>query len=284
MSTPALEILEAPAASIQDAGRKGWRSFGVPSSGAMDQESLRQANRLVGNRDESPVLEIAFGRAIFRALASVTIALTGADASASHPLWRTLRLTPGESVHLRGAKSGLWCYVALEGEMDAPSFLGSASVYQRAGIGRMLRPGDIIRRSCDFRTNTIAGRFLSPEAIPDWRHPANIEIWPGPEWEAFPESSRTRLLEGDWEVSAQSDRTGYRLQGASLRGGPPGILSGPVLTGTIQVPPSGQPIILMRDGPTVGGYARLASVSPPDLDRLAQCAPGTRFQFQLGSP
>ncbi len=283
MSTPALEIVEAPAVSIQDAGRKGWRSYGVPAGGAMDRGSMHQANRLVGNHDDEPVLEIAFARTEFRTLARITIALTGADAPSSHPLWRSLELNPGETVRLRGARAGLWSYLALGGGMNAPTILGSASVYHRAGIGRMIRPGDVIFRSRSHPIDAIAGRFLSAEAIPDWSQPRTLEIWPGPEWSAFPESSRIRFLATTWEISTQSDRTGYRLLGSSISGGG-GILSGPVLTGTIQVPPSGEPIVLMRDGPTVGGYARLASVSPPDLDLLAQCAPGTRVGFQLHTP
>lgn len=249
----------------------------------MDRESMHQANRLVGNQDDEPVLEIAFARAEFRALAGITIALTGADASASHPLWRSLELNPGETVRLRGARAGLWSYLALGGGMNAPTILGSASVYQRAGIGRMVRPGDVICRSRSHPIAAIAGRFLSTKAIPDWGRPRTLEIWPGPEWGSFPESSRTRFLATTWEISTQSDRTGYRLLGSSIPGGR-GILSGPVLTGTIQVPPGGEPIVLMRDGPTVGGYARLASVSPPDLDLLAQCAPGTRVGFKLHTP
>ncbi len=250
----------------------------------MDQESMRLANRLVGNRDEAPVLEIALGRATVRALAEVMIALTGAEASSSHPLWRSLRLRPGETVHLQGAGAGLWSYLALGGEVDAPRFLGSASVYHRAGIGRMLRPGDIVHRTGDDPSSAVAGRFLPTDVIPSWSRPGPIEIWPGPEWQDFPETVRSTFLNETWEVSTQSDRTGYRLQGATVTGGPSGILSGPVLLGTIQVPPGGQPIVLMRDGPTVGGYARLASVATRDLDRLAQCAPGTRFQFQLRTP
>lgn len=284
MSTPSLEIIEAPAVSVQDAGRKYWRAYGVPAGGAMDQESMRQANRLAGNPDDEPVLEIAFARVAIRALAEITIAITGADASSSHPLWRSLRVGPGDTVRLKGARAGLWSYLALGGGVEAPSFLGSASVNQRAGIGRMMRPGDVICRKIDVPPTGIAGRFLSSNSIPDWSQPCALAVWPGPEWKAFPESSRSRFLAKTWEISPQSDRTGYRLRGSTVSGGPAGILSGPVLTGTIQVPPSGEPIVLMRDGPTVGGYARLASVSRPDLDRLAQCAPGAQVRFQIHTP
>lgn len=284
MSTPALEILVAPSVSIQDAGRRGWRAYGVPVGGAMDRESMRQANRLVGNPDDASVLEIAFARAEIRALSATTIALTGAAASSSHPLWRSVTLQPGETVRLQGARTGLWSYLAVEGQLAAPSFLGSTSVYQRAGIGRMLQPGDVLCRSGDTAAGTIGARFLSPEAIPDWSRPCILEIWPGPEWPLFPEALRSHFLGSAWDVSPRSDRTGYRLHGATVPGSPQGILSGPVLTGTIQVPPDGEPIVLMRDGPTVGGYARLASVSPRDLDRLAQCAPGSHIRFTLHTP
>ncbi|MBN8710040.1 MAG: biotin-dependent carboxyltransferase family protein [Verrucomicrobia bacterium] len=284
MSTPSLEIVEAPAVSVQDAGRKYWRAYGVPTGGAMDQESMRQANRLAGNQDDAPVLEIAFALVTLRVLAEVTIAITGADASSSHPLWKSLKVASGDTVRLRGARAGLWSYLALGGGVEAPSFLGSASVNQRAGIGRMFRPGDVICRQSDVQPGQIAGRFLSPDAIPDWNHSPSLTVWPGPEWMAFPDASRSRFLTGEWEISPQSDRTGYRLRGSTISGGSAGILSGPMLTGTIQVPPSGEPIVLMRDGPTVGGYARLASVSGPDLNLLAQCAPGTRVRFKINTP
>lgn len=247
----------------------------------MDRESMRQANRLVGNADDAPVLEIAFARIELRALTSVTIALTGAKAVSSHPLWRSVDLVPGEIVRLHGANAGWWSYLAVGGSVDAPLILGSSSVYQRAGIGRMVRAGDIIARRTDLPPKAIAGRFLASHAIPDWLQPPTIKIWPGPEWLAFPESTRAGFLATAWSVSPQSDRTGYRLQGSTLPGGPSGILSGPVLPGTIQVPPGGEPIVLMRDGPTVGGYARLASVSTADLDKVSQCAPGSPLHFTL---
>ncbi len=145
----------------------------------------------------------------------------------------------------------------------------------------MLRPQDVILRLEDTPRSAVAARYLTPDAIPDWSSPCTLKVWPGPEWRLFPESSRSRFLETAWQVSPQSDRTGYRLDGATVAGGPQGILSGPMLTGAIQIPPGGQPIVLMPDGPTVGGYARLASVSPSDLANLAQCAPGTHIRFTL---
>jgi len=276
-----LEILEIGAgASLQDEGRPGWKRFGLPAAGAMDRESARLANALVGNAPGQPVVEMLFGRARVRALREVTLAVTGAEVAASHPLWRSFRLEKGEELVIGLPRRGLWTYLAVAGGIDGPEYFGSASRQRRAEMGLELKTGVRLRAQESQGRSGIAGSFIPESARPLIGNPPPLRFWPGPEWERLPEASRERFLAADWTVSQQSDRMGYRLEGPVLNVGYREILSGPVTVGTIQLPPNGQPIVLMRDGPTVGGYPRIGVIEDESVSIFSQCAPGSAIRFR----
>jgi biotin-dependent carboxylase-like uncharacterized protein len=262
-------------ATIQDAGRAGWRRYGIPPGGAMDRHALCLANRLLDNPPDVPVLECLQGARLV-ALERVDIALAGA--------WGAKAWTakPGDTIDFPGHLGGVWHTLALPGGILGDTFLGSASVCARAGIGSALAKGD-----------RLACRSAATDRLPDGikcRHPAEPEhhyddaplrLWPGPQWEAFDPSSREAFLNQAWRISQRSDRTGYRLEGAPLQAPAGHLTSEPVRVGSVQVPPDGQPIVTLHDGPTVGGYAKIALVDANDLDRLVQTRPGQSVSFRM---
>jgi biotin-dependent carboxylase-like uncharacterized protein len=275
---PAIAVLSviAPGLSItvQDGGRSGWRRFGIPPGGAMDRRAMWLANRLLDNPADAPVLECLQGGRLI-ALENVDLALAGAWGA------RAWTARPDEIIEMAPSLAGVWQYLAVPGGIQADRFLGSASVCARAGIGDALKKGD--RITC---LSTPTGRLPErvkcrrPAELLDYDGDAPLHIWPGPQWNAFDAPSRNSFLGQKWRVSARSDRTGYRLEGAPLTPPSGNLTSEPVRVGSVQVPPDGQPVVTLNDGPTVGGYAKIALVDADDLARLVQTRPGQGVRFR----
>jgi biotin-dependent carboxylase-like uncharacterized protein len=279
--SPVLQVLAVGAgAAVQDFGRSGWKRFGIPPGGAMDLDSARKANLLVGNEEGAPVVELLFTGARFRALGSAELAIAGADVETEWPRWRNFWVEPGDEVSFGRLIAGVWAYLAVGGGFIAPRWFGSASVNTRAGFGEALRPGVQLMCGEARPSEEISSRFV-PELVREgYDQTPVLRVWRGPEWDGFTEDARGLFLDQTWLVSSQSDRAGYRLQGASLESRLR-MPSAPVAVGAIQVPPDGLPIVLLRDGPTVGGYPRLAILDPAATSQFTQCAPGTGVRFEL---
>ncbi|MDR5683636.1 MAG: 5-oxoprolinase subunit PxpB [Armatimonadota bacterium] len=270
--------------TVQDGGRPGLRRYGVPTSGAIDRESLGRANAAVGNPLDAAALECTWPAPILEAIEATTIAVAGGDFAAEvdgKPIEpaRALDLRPGQVLRFVAPRRGMWVYVAVQGGIDVPPVLGSRSTLVRAALGgvsgRTLRTGDIL---C-----VQAGPPGPASADVEQTHDAPIRILPGPHPDAFALDALDRFVRGRYAVSAHSDRSGYRLEGPAVEHtGPSEILSEAMVVGAVQVPPDGQPIVLMPDGPTTGGYPVLAVVAERDLGRLAQRRPGERVEFVLG--
>ncbi|MEM8867709.1 MAG: biotin-dependent carboxyltransferase family protein [Verrucomicrobiota bacterium] len=280
--TECIEILSpGVGCSIQDAGRPGWRRFGVPPGGAMDRFSMRSANRLLGNRPDAPVLELLMQGQKLRLLEDTWVALAGGDLGASLKPWSAECLPAGKELHCLNRYEGLWSYLAVPGGFEVPRWFGSASTDARNGLGQVLRNGDCLRSVGSSRDlyPGVQRRLSVAEDRRSFSAELEFELLPGPQFDSFAASARAVLVELTWTISSRSDRTGYRLKGPALEV-PASIPSEPVLPGSFQITGSGQPIITMTDGPTVGGYAKLAVLKEADLDRLAQCAPGTQLRFR----
>jgi len=284
MSLDALEILDPGfGATLQDHGRPGWRRFGVPPGGAMDDHAATWANRLLDNPPGSPVLELLLQGAMLRARRDLWLAITGADAAASVPRWRAVHVRPDTVIEFPRSLSGIWAYLAVEGGFVAPRWFGSASVCARAGIGTAFRAGDVASAAAHkpfALPHGVAARVAPAAEQRDYRQPPALRVWPGPQVGLFPKTDRERFFSQPWTLSSQSDRVGYRLQGAPLESCPPQIVSEPVRVGTVQVPESGLPIVTLRDGPTVGGYPKLGVLDPADVSWLVQCRPGQSVRFR----
>jgi biotin-dependent carboxylase-like uncharacterized protein len=273
-------------ASLQDLGRRGWKRYGVPPGGALDDHAARWANLLLGNPLNAPVLEFLFHGATLRALRDVELALTGAALGPGPgPVrWHTRLLTRGEEMTLPPSASGVWTYVATRGGFVGARWFGSVTAFPRGGLGNTLAEGAILARPEQIGPalpSAVGRRWIDATEQRDYAHPPQIRLWRGPQWDLFTETSRAAFFEKPWCVSASSDRTGYRLDGSLLNPPTTSLPSEPVIPGSIQVPPDGAPIVTMRDGPTVGGYPKLGLVDPGHLSWLAQCRPGQEIRFTL---
>jgi biotin-dependent carboxylase-like uncharacterized protein len=270
--------------SLQDRGRPGWRRFGLPLSGAMDPHAAGCANRLLDNASSCVVLELLGQGARLEVLQPGWFALCGAEVEGTLEPWRAQFLERGALIAVRRCRAGLWSYLAVPGGFAVASIFGSASYYARADVGERIESGSLLARTgtTAFRLPAgVAGRLVSWHERRDYKQPPPIRVYAGPQWKSFSLADRDRLLTAEWKVSSQSDRVGYRLEGPRLVPEPPEILSEPVRPGSIQVPEGGQPIITMADGPTVGGYPKIALVDDRDLPWVAQSAPGQALHFQL---
>jgi antagonist of KipI len=288
-----LEIIEVHGlATVQDSGRTGWRKFGVPASGPMDPFALRAANLLAGNDPHNAAIEVGLGGITFRALRDCVIAVAGFGFSLSvyiwdFPLWSSYYVRGGWTVRLDKLDFGMWAYLAISGGVQVPPTLGSASTYLRGPFGgldgRQLRAADVLKAGTPSRPlNDLAARILPEEVRPAYALNPTLDVIPGPQEEYFTEESLEKFYSSEYAVSVTSDRMGYRLEGAPLtHRGKTELISEGMTVGAIQVPQNGQPIVMMADSPTTGGYPRIGAVASADLPLLAQCAPGkSKIRFR----
>ncbi|MBL9213104.1 MAG: 5-oxoprolinase subunit PxpB [Opitutaceae bacterium] len=266
--------------TIQDAGRCGHRALGVPLSGAADPLARRVVNALVGNPEDAAGLEFTLVGPELRFERDAVIAVGGAEFEAV-PRWRPVEVRAGTTLRLGAARSGCRGYLAIAGGIDVPAALGSRSTYERGGLGgvagRALVDGDALPVPVVHRR--VQGRWRIDERIlPDYSSAPVVRVLAGLHGGEFDGGWLAR----SYRVSAHSDRMGVRLQGEPLVRRTGGELTSlPVAPGTIQVPPDGQPIVLLADAQTIGGYPQVAHVATVDLPLLAQLRPGDTVRFEL---
>ncbi len=288
-----LEIIEVNGvATIQDSGRIGWRKFGVPASGAMDALASRAANALVGNPTNHVTVEIGLGVIAFRALQDCVVAVTGAGFELSvyiwdFRMWSSYYVRAGWTVRLNKLESGMWAYLAIAGGVQTPLVLGSASTNLRARFGgldgRQLQIGDVIRSGAPSRLlDELAARTLPEEVRPRYSDHPTLDVVAGPQEKYFTDGSIEAFFSSEYTVSPTSDRMGYRLEGIPLmHRNKSELISEGMTMGAIQVPSNGQPIVMMADSPTTGGYPKIGAVASADLPLLAQCVPGkSKIRFR----
>lgn len=282
--------------TVQDEGRWGWQSLGVPVSGAMDPVAHRAANALVGNTREAATLEVTIAGPELRIEARSLVAITGADLGpmlddGSMPMNVPVQCRAGSVLRFGGRRTGGRAYVAFAGGIQARPVLGSRSTHtgtRMGGIGgRALRAGDRLGVGAQREPGAQgpADAFDSPGPRMRNGSPSLLRILPGPQENFFPASAVDVLLSTRYLVTPQSDRMGYRLAGpASIpRLADREMISGATVAGAIQVPPSGAPILLMADRQTTGGYPQIATVITADLPVAGQLVPGDWLQFRLCS-
>jgi biotin-dependent carboxylase-like uncharacterized protein len=275
-----------PASSVQDGGRHGSQRYGLTPSGAMDRLALTAANSLVGNAGFTAAIEIGpFGAAFTARDGAVRVALAGAsrntDISGRAVASDTsVTLVDGETLTLGFARGGSFSYLAIEGGIAGEPIFGSLAVNARAGIGspypRPLQAGD------ELQTVAASGAAERRIDVPPVVE-GPIRVVMGPQDDEFGEATQL-FLESEWKISATSDRMGYRLEGPVLRHlHGHNIVTDGTVNGSIQVPGNGQPIVLMADRGTSGGYPKIATVITADLGRFAQTPAGRGFRFKAVS-
>jgi KipI family sensor histidine kinase inhibitor len=275
--------------TVQDLGRYGYQRYGVPVAGAMDVRALREANALVGNDGTEAGLEMTLVGPALRFDAEAAIAMTGGDLGPRLngrpvPLGRPLPVCRGDTLTCDGRRHGLRMYLAAAGGIDVPPVLGSRSTYLASGFGgyegRALRAGDRLPLPGGAR-RTVNRSLTAPRRPP--AEPGGsvvIRVVLGPQDDAFTPEGLDTFLSAVYELSAASDRLGCRMTGpriAHRRGAD--IVSDATAFGSVQVSGDGQPIVLMADRGTTGGYTKIATVISADLSLLAQASPGDRVRF-----
>ncbi|MFJ9290522.1 5-oxoprolinase subunit C family protein [Bacillus halotolerans] len=294
--------------TVQDIGRTGYQKYGVLASGAMDTVSLRIANLLIGNSEKEAGLEITLmgpGPSLFVS-EPMLIAVTGADFTLrvndeEAPLWKPVLVKGNSTVTFGPCKLGSRAYLATAGGFNVPAVMESKSTYVRAGIGgfhgRALQKEDELPIGEMSSLSKTIVSHLSQHlgqrgfAAPNWsvsryrflplkKNPV-IRVLEGKQFSFFTEESKTRFYEETFRVTPQSDRMGYRLKGEPLElKAPLEMVSEAVTFGTVQVPPDGNPIILLADRQTTGGYPRIAHIISADLPIASQIMPGEHVQFE----
>lgn len=287
----ALEVI-APGlhTTVQDRGRIGFRDVGVPESGPLDSVSFHFANVLVGNPPGAPALEMLVQGPTLKVEAdSVRVACAGSDAHIEIRTGEPRRVPAGQSVRLvrddvfRVGTLGesVCAYLAVEGGIAVAPVLGSASTYVRGSLGgvqgRRLARGDRVPLAYES-VEPAAERVLARPL--DLAYDQPIRVILGPQAEYFTEEAIATFLGSDYTVSAQSDRMGFRLEGPALaHAGGYDLVSDGIVTGAIQVPGSGKPIVLMVDHQTTGGYPKIATVISADIAVVGRRRPGRRLRF-----
>ncbi|WP_433749947.1 biotin-dependent carboxyltransferase family protein [Paenibacillus amylolyticus] len=295
--------------TVQDEGRTGYRRYGIHPGGVMDTFAARAANMLVGNSRHAAVLEMTMTGPELRFQESQLISLCGADLTATvdHlpvPLWRPVLVRAGSVLKFGSCRHGLRGYLAFAGGIAVPEVMGSRSTDLKTGLGgvegRALHVGDLLpmgepsvearvwmqrmekkaeENERDHRLLAPAW-FLSERERPDYDGRYVIRVMQSKDNLLFSQESLEQFYTETYVISPQSDRMGYRLQGSRLELDQPlDRLSEAITYGTVQVPPDGQPIILMADHQTIGGYPVIAQVAQVDMPILAQARLGTRISF-----
>lgn len=294
-----------PLALVVDGGRRGVRHLGVTQGGAMDWISLGWANWLLGNAVDAAGIEVMVGGLSLVAETDTSLALAGADLAATvdgAPLASGQRFTlkAGQTLAFGGPQSGLRAYLAMSGGVLAEPVMGSVTSTVREGLGGLDGQG---------RTLQVADRLQAADGQAGQASPARpgqlpeetrstlpasgavagedivrLDLVPGAQIHAFSGVSLFRAFEQQWQVDQRADRMGIRLTGTPLDCAMSGMVSEGIPLGAVQVPPDGQPIILMNDRQTIGGYPRLGALTPQSCARLAQCMPGAAVRLAPISP
>lgn len=286
--TIVLRVIEPGLLSmVQDLGRPNAITAGVPPGGAMDRFAHSAANLLVGNSPAEAALECALRGPGLLAEHACLLAVTGADLDPHVngkpvPMWTGMFLAAGDRLTFGGRRSGARTYIAVGGGLDADRWLGSRSTYLLAGRGgmhgRSLKAGDTLGTAAEPARPAVTGRQLAPSLRPEYDD-HTLPVIPGPHMARLDATSRHLLLTETFKVSRDADRVGYRLQGPKLAASGDELLSFGLTAGAIQVPRGGEPILLMADHQTAGGYPVVATVIGASLPVAAQLLPGDELCF-----
>ncbi|SDA91174.1 biotin-dependent carboxyltransferase family protein [Mesorhizobium qingshengii] len=279
--------------TVQDLGRPGYLALGVSRSGAMDKDALAIANLMLGNDPSAAGIEVAMHPFRLRALVDTAVAITGACCVASvggrpcPPWWATI-IRAGETVVLEAPRFGARSYIAFAGGLDLHPIMGSCATDVKSNFGglagRGLSRGDrLALNPAEYRLPSSGLGVALEErrgAADGFASAIELRVLPAAEFDAFTPASQAAFSGSDWSIANEANRMGYRLSGETLSlASPLELLSHGIVPGTVQVPPSGQPIIQLADANTCGGYPKIATVIEADLWRLAQAPIGARLRF-----
>ena len=273
--------------TIQDQGRYGYAHLGVCNSGAIDEYAYLWSQTLLGEKNIN-ALEIMVGLKL-QATTTINISITGADLDfkingISFPIWQTHTIKEGDILTFNKRVSGQRAYLAIKGGFDAIKKYGSYSTTLKEGIGFRLQRGDSLKSlklkpPIQKAHNPIFK--VQPKYIPNYEKPLILRVIIGYQESHFSQEDKREFFNTEYELTLQSDRMGFRLKGNPIKADIDGIISEGIAFGSIQIPKDGQPIILLKERQTIGGYPKIGTVSAEDCFRLAQKAIGSRVKFKV---
>lgn len=288
MTQPGLKVLKPGILTlVQDLGRFAYQHIGLSPGGAADEHAFLWANRLLDNRPNSPALEICFGGLQIEVLANTNIAITGAEMNATindHPIenWQTHTLKVGDKLCFAHATSGIRSYLAIQDGFELQPSFGSVSTVMREKIGGIDGYGNPLKADdflpCSQHKPKLT-THVPPLFIPDYQRPLILSVIANEQTDQFDAAELEKLYHWTYRISTQSDRMGIRLEGEPIIPNVHGIISEGIAYGTIQLPPDGQPIILLKDRQTMGGYPKLGTLFVLDAFLLAQQQAHTELRF-----
>ncbi len=271
---------------ITDSGRFGKHRIGLTTGGPIDPFAFRWANRLLGNNQNASALEASFGGLVLEAEVDSSLVVTGATAplkinGLDAELWRVHAVSAGDKIELGFATEGCRSYLAVAGGFHIEESFGSTATVVRESLGGLagdkLKAGDVLPANS---VSDVVAKVLPEHLRPDYTLDPVLRVIPGYQQHAFSRFQQRLFFGSDYEVSDRCDRMGYRLTGAEIKPSIDGILSEGICLGAIQVPADGQPIVLLNDRQTIGGYPKIGSMMSLDVARLGQCMPGTKISFK----
>lgn len=284
-----MEIIEpGPLSLMTDSGRRGVHHLGLTSGGPMDPESFYWANRLCANPASSTCIEVSIGGFKVKISQDCYLAITGANVPAKVngigvPLWQTLRVSTNDILEIGIADAGMRAYIAIAGGFDVAPQFGSCTTVPREKLGGINQDGSGLKGGEHLFSRELKAIELcrlADSLIPDFSERMALRVVLGYQHEAFSALSKARFFNAEYQVSDKMDRMGIRLKGKSVTSSVSSLLSEGIAMGAIQLPPDGQPIVMMNDRQTIGGYPKIGSVFSQDCGKLGQSRPGTRIRFE----
>lgn len=285
-------IFPGPRTTIQDKGRLGFQNSGFAPGGFIDRVASRMANVLVNNQDSEAVIEFCLAGPILRFDEEVNIAVCGGDFSIdiegkNYPANKAVHVPAGKMVTIVTGECGTFGSIAIGGGLDIPEVMGSRSTNVRCGIGgfkgRALAAGDVIElRHPGFGRQNLSWRWVPARKLvaPSDKEITQVRVIPGPQEDMFTEAGIETFYNSSYVISNQSDRMGFRLKGPEVESyNGCDILSDGIVNGSVQISGTGEPIVMMADRQTTGGYAKIASIINVDIPLFAQLRPGQKVRF-----
>lgn len=273
---------------VQDSGRFGYEHLGVTCGGAMDEMAASWANRLLDNPAGSALLEITAGGLEMQARTQTMVAITGGDLNLTingepQVPWRSVWVNTGDVLKFGYPRLGFRAYLAVQGGFQVDPVLDSVATVKRDGLGGLKGDGSPLAEddllACRFMPEEGISRQIPERFMPDYNGPVTLNIVPGYQQLKFSKQAWQQLLHQPFELDVRSDRMGARLQGQVIESPQLSMFSEGISYGAVQVPPDGQPIVMLNDRQTLGGYPKLGNILPLDCFALAQRQPGTEVRF-----
>jgi biotin-dependent carboxylase-like uncharacterized protein len=266
--------------TVQDLGRYGYAHLGITTSGAMDEYAYKWALKLLGDKDTN-ALEMLLGGVKLKATTDTTIAVCGADLDfkingISYPIWQSINIKKDDIISFGTQKSGMRTYLAVKGGFKVPKVKGSYSTTIREGTGAKLKSGDVLEYDSFISQPT---KRVKKEYIPNYTNELTLHLILGYQDNYFTDEQKEKFFNTTYTLTQDISRMGYKLSGYAMQPKSTTLISEGITYGAVQIPKDGQPIILLKERQTIGGYPKIGSIIPDDCFKLSQMPIGSKIRF-----